>query len=211
MYVYDAMDRRIREDVRHFDTQTQLPILDGQSTTIRVFGPSSALRSRSDDVAAHVTAYEYDTASRLSRSTDAKGNTITTTYDRNGNAITVVESELSDLGGPAQLFTTTDTYDALDRLLTETDNVGNLVRFAHDSRGNLVLDTDPLGQRTRYVYDGLDRLTETRRDMNGNGGFNDVIDIILRETWTTRRARRARPTTATRRRSTPTTRSTAGS
>lgn len=183
MYAYDAMDRRIREDVRHFDTQTQAPILDGQSTRTWTLAPNSLLRSQSEDMPGHVLSYDYDTASRLLRSIDARGDTTTTSYDANSNPTTVVESDLSDLGGAADLFTTTYSYDALDRLVTKTDNVGNLVRLAYDSRGNLVLDTDPLLQRTRYVYDGLDRLTETRRDMNGNGGFNDVPDIILRETW----------------------------
>ena len=67
--------------------------------------------------------------------------------------------------------------------MTETDNAGSQTQHAYDSRGHVVQGTDPLGRKTRYVYDGLDRLIETRRDMNGNGGFNDPPDIVLRQAW----------------------------
>src|SRR5262249_42722405 len=80
-------------------------------------------------------------------------------------------------------FTTTFTYDALDRRITETDNVGNQLQRFYDSRDNLVQENDALGRKTRYFYDGIGRRIQTRRDMNGNGVFTDGVDIALLQAW----------------------------
>ena len=51
---------------------------------------------------------------------------------------------------------TTNTYDALNRLLTVTQPGGPLTRYAYDKANNLVTVTDPRNLVTTYGYDGLD-------------------------------------------------------
>lgn len=181
-YQYDAMDRRVRHDVRYFDPMTQIAVGDGNSTTTWTLDGLGDVLTVSDDLG-HVTSYEWDTLRRLHVATDAKGNTTTRSYDGDGNVLTEVEIELPDLSGPSQAFTTTYAYDALDRLVTRTRNGGLVESFAYDARGNRVVETDPNGRKTRYVYDALDRLVRTERDVDGNGATGDPGDAITQLQW----------------------------
>src|SRR5439155_4475746 len=95
------------------------------------------------------------------QATDARRNQTQYTYDANGNLTHVDELERSDLGSPAQLFTTTNTFDTLDRLQTTIDGAGNARTFYYDSRSNRVFEVDPLGRQTSYFYDGMDRLDQS--------------------------------------------------
>ena len=182
-YTYDALDRVIQRDLRHFDAQTQAAIEDGQSTTTLTWTANSDVESRSGDGAGQLTTYEYDTASRLRLETDPKTNTAQYTYDAAGNVVQLLETERRDLGGAPQAFTHTFSYDALDRRTTQVDGVGNVWTKKYDSRGNRVVDRDPLGHDTRYTYDGLDRLIVAARDMNDNGSFVEGVDVILQQAW----------------------------
>ena len=49
-------------------------------------------------------------------------------------------------------------YDALGRLASRTDALGNMQSLAYDSLGNLVAVTDAKGKSYRYSYDELSRL-----------------------------------------------------
>jgi YD repeat-containing protein len=80
-------------------------------------------------------------------------------------------------------------YDALDRLVSETDDRfktavryiyddasrlrgkvypgGKVVHISYDAVGRPIGITDPFGDTTRYVYDGAGRRTETRSSSSG--------------------------------------------
>ena len=177
-YTYDAMDRLVREDAGFFDTESQDDINDGVAVTLTEYSDSSQVVRVVDDNG-HETLTSYDTANRTRLVTDAKGNTIEYTYDANSNAVETIETEKSDLGNPDEAFTTTYAYDNLDRLIQTVDNVGNANSFGYDSRDNRTLHTDALGNITRYVYDGLNRLTDTMRELTNTGdGLGAVVDTI---------------------------------
>lgn len=59
---------------------------------------------------------------------------------------------------PASAGTVTHTYDAMDRVVSRTDAVGAVERFAYDGMGNLVRYTDRKGQAHTFTYDPLNRL-----------------------------------------------------
>ncbi len=183
MTVYDAMDRKIADELQFFDTATQNPIGDGLATAQTLWSDNSqVIRVTNDNN--HATMTAYDTANRRSVVTDAKGNTVTYGYDQNSTVTSVVEVEKSDLGSPDEVFTTTYAFDGLDRLISTTDNVGNINRHFYDSRNNRTRTLDALNHEARYVYDGLNRLTATARDMNGNGAsITDAADIVTRQNW----------------------------
>ena len=184
IYTYDAMDRRTRRDVAFFNTQTQAPILDGQSTTQTFYSDNSQVARVVDDNS-HNTNTTYDTANRTQTVTDAKGNAVTRAYDNNGNATTITEVDKSDLGLPDQTFITQSAYDNLDRLTQTTDNIGNTHRYGYDSRNNQTLHIDARGNTTRYAYDGLNRLIQTIQLLTdtGEGTGNVVGSITTAQEW----------------------------
>ncbi|MBI3850278.1 MAG: hypothetical protein HY298_08320 [Verrucomicrobia bacterium] len=184
VYQYDAMNRLIRRDRSFFDTATQLPIGDGQSTTQYGYNDCSQFIVLSDDLFNQMFA-RYDMANRLLQVTDAKSNTVAYAYDANGSVVSKINVDKSDLGDPEQTFVTTYAYDNLDRLIRSVDNLNNTNRWSYDSRHNLVLDTDARGNTTRYAYDGLSRLTRTTRAMTdtGTGAGTVTNNIITLQDW----------------------------
>lgn len=184
VYVYDAIDRRIRQEEQFFDTETQTPIDDGASITQTFYSDNSqVVRVVNDNN--HETLAAYDTANRKSVITDAKSNTIAYAYDRNNNVITVTEVEKSDLGTPDETFVTTYAFDGIDRLVSMTDNVGNVTQYEYDSRNNRSRTIDAKGNVVRYVYDGINRLTQTIRELRntGDGTGTLVGNISTTQTW----------------------------
>ncbi len=183
-YQYDAMDRLTRTDDAFFDTETQSPIGDGQSSVQTVYTPNSQRASVTDDNS-HTTTYAYDGADRLRVETDARGNTATYSYDANSNRTGLLEVDLPDAGGPTQSFQTTYTYDNLDRPTQQTDNAGDTLTHEYDSRGNSAVVIDGRGNTTRYIYDGLDRLVSTQQALTntGDGSGSVTHTIQLQQSW----------------------------
>ncbi len=186
IYQYDSMDRRFLREVSHFDTASGMPIGDGVAETVYDYdGVSQLLRVHDDR--GEVTHYEYDSIHRRQALVDAKGNRIDYLRDGNSNVVTIVETHLSDLPEPSEMFTTNYSYDGLDRRIRVENNLGEVVDFGYDSRDNLVQFEDALraappapGNLTRYSYDGLDRRIETIRELTDDGtGSGAVIDLIV--------------------------------
>ncbi|MFO0984277.1 MAG: RHS repeat-associated core domain-containing protein [Planctomycetota bacterium] len=184
-FTYDAMDRLTRTDVAFFNSQSQAPLFDGLATTSTTYADNSQVIRVADDND-HATTTTYDSASRVQTVTDAMGNSVTNAYDVNSNVIRVTSVELSDLGKPSQSFTTTNTYDTLDRLVQTVDSVGNSTTFRYDSRSNRTSGKDALASERRASYDGLDRRNATVVDIDGDGADGELPgdpDIRLERGW----------------------------
>jgi YD repeat-containing protein len=183
-YQYDALDRRVVEVVEHFDPATQLAIGDGQATTTTDWTDASEVARVVDDHG-HATLAVHDTANRRRRVTDPEGNSRTWSYDANGNVVSTVDVDRSDLGNPDRIVTTSYVYDDLDRLVRHTDNLGNTTEYGYDSRNNRVRETDPRGNVTLTTYDGLDRLLGTDLTLTdtGTGAGNPIGNIVTARTW----------------------------
>jgi RHS repeat-associated protein len=106
------------------------------------------------------TGYEYDALGHLTAvienykpgfqsSTEVNVRT-EYTYDANGNRLTI-----KDGNG----HVTTFAYDALDRLVSESDPLGNTWTYAYDKLGNRISMTDANGAVTNYVYDKANHLS----------------------------------------------------
>jgi len=167
----------VRQVDSFFDVVTQLPIGDGARTTQFEYTDTSHLRSVTDD-RGQVTQYAYDSAHRLSRVTDPRGNSVTYAYDPNGNVVSLSNTNKSDVVPEDQVFVTQYEYDNLNRLTRATDNVGNATQYGYDSRDNRVSVIDPRGTPARYEYDGLNRLSATALDTDGNGGL-DILRLVF--------------------------------
>lgn len=98
--------------------------------------------------------YDYDELGRViaERGAYADSRMVTYTYDANGNVESMTE------GAAGQERTTILSYDGLDRLVTATDALQQVVRFQYDSGDRLIQVTDARGNATRYVYDGFGQL-----------------------------------------------------
>ncbi|MEK7414337.1 MAG: hypothetical protein AAB263_13560, partial [Planctomycetota bacterium] len=92
----------------------------------------------------------FDGADRVIRKLDPEANELLYVYDDNNNLIRTVEVELtqrSDVQAGKvpdlrQTLTAINVYDALNRLIRTTDNLGQTSRSHHDSRNNLIFTSD---------------------------------------------------------------------
>jgi RHS repeat-associated protein len=95
----------------------------------------------------------YDGVDRVIEQIDAEGNRVAYTYDDNNNVVKIVQVEITqpdrgsrieDRGSPdlMETFTTINVYDALDRLIRVTSNIGQTRRNHYDSRDNLIATSD---------------------------------------------------------------------
>lgn len=148
--------------------------------------------------------YTYDPEGNLVRQVDARGQEIQHTfdaldqlvaihypkpqfdvsysYDANGNLV-----QMHDPLGETQL-----TYDALDRLTSQTDPFGRVTRKAYDPVSNLVGLTYPEGDQVSYTYNANDWLVQMRDPRGGVTSYEyDPDGLSLQAafpngTWTER-------------------------
>jgi RHS repeat-associated protein len=81
-------------------------------------------------------------------------------YDAAGNRTKVLEPDIYTTSWT--FATTTYSFDALGRQVSETDANGDVTKFAYDRVGNLVSLLDAEGNETSWQYDSLDRATGER-------------------------------------------------
>jgi RHS repeat-associated protein len=106
--------------------------------------------------------YSHDPDARLETVIDANGNRIDLFLDERGNALTE-RRWLDELN----YLDTVRTYDAGDRVLTESDPLGNTTYYTYDARGNMLTRTGPDDQTWTFTYTASDEV-ETRCDPQGN-------------------------------------------
>ncbi len=181
---YDAEDRLTVMREAFFRTLTQTPLRSGQSIFRIDYAPAGHETLNTDENG-HPEVSAFDTANRLRFTIDAKGNTSTNIYDANNNVVLVIEVDKCDLGSPDEIFATTNTYDALNRLIQTVDNAGNTEHFSYDSRGNRTVVVDARGNRSLHEFDGLNRLIRTTQEMTdtGDGSGSPTGTIITSQSW----------------------------
>lgn len=113
------------------------------------------------------TTYAYDTLGRVTRITDPEGHITETLYDANGK-VYQTRVHHKQPGDTFDIRTyTTRTYDAADRLVSQTDIYGNETHYEYDEMGNVIKVTDANNHITRYEYDAMGRRTAVI-DANGH-------------------------------------------
>lgn len=189
-YQYTPRNWVERIEKKHFNPQNQTNIADGSAVTVIGYNNCGRVTSTYDD-SMHETSFEYDSANRLWKRTDSKGNVLQKDYDADSNVMTETSTEKSDLSVPDDVFVRTFEHDELDRLERVTDGSGNMTDYAYDSRNNLKVVTDARrtggtpGNKTRYTYDGLNRLKATTREMwsNYDGTGTQLPSIVTQKAW----------------------------
>ena len=108
---------------------------------------TAPLATQSTLVYRHYT--DYDELGRVRRQRGNNGQSLTYTYDSNGNMRTATDA----LG-----HRTTYSYDALNRLIESRDPMSGVTRFQYDKADRVTSVTDPRNNTTSYAYDGFGQL-----------------------------------------------------
>ena len=151
----------------------------GNTTTVKeLAAPPANLEEASISGEGAAVTRTYDTAGRMTSSTNPVGITTVYEYDSRGNLVkqTVngtdvtaytydaygrVLSEVApkDYTGAATDPATRYTYYPHGKVKTKTDTSGNTTTYTYDLYGNLTAETQPDGVVYEYQYDPINRLT----------------------------------------------------
>ena len=115
--------------------------------------------------------YDYDKAGRIIKQKDEAGE-ICYSYDANGNCLTISETVSENGMQSVSVNTITRTYDALNRVTSQTDADGNHIGYAYDIQGNLSELTYPNGQKLQYSYDKNGNVLSVTDWMNRKTSFS---------------------------------------
>ncbi len=91
--------------------------------------------------------FDFDAASGLSTTFDARGSRTDRLYDEDGNAVVV--REFLDDGSSLDTF---HSFDAEHREIRRVDPDGNQWSWAYDAQGRKLSETDPSGATWAYAY-----------------------------------------------------------
>ena len=150
----DGENRSIDYDHDEMNRRSSVTYAGGATQTFK-YDASGNLERHIDALGVQVTR-TFDKLSRertksFSASSDGLAG-ITTTYDANGNVVTIDENY------GAATRTTTKTYDAFDRELTSRDAFGGQIAYTYDPNGNRKSLATQDAKLTAYSFDGLNRL-----------------------------------------------------
>jgi YD repeat-containing protein len=143
-YTYDAAHRLT--DIQDSLGNTLHYTLDlmGNRTREEIKDPQGTLKQ--------TRARIYDSLNRLSQDLGAlPGETTSYTYTPNGERLTTTD---------ALNRTTTNRFDALNRLQQMTDPTNAITQYAYDGQDHLTQVTDARGHNTTYTLDGLGNRTQ---------------------------------------------------
>jgi RHS repeat-associated protein len=146
----------------------------GELLVSRTFYDAGGRVERAIDALGRETHFEYDTLDRVKVQIDPLGNRVENHYDAHGNLIRldrhdlVRDPETGDVSGH-RFFSTSSTYDQLDRMVTSIDSLGNVTRYAYNSRDNLVRRIDALGNVVQTEFDIYNRRVAEKRLQKDTG------------------------------------------
>jgi RHS repeat-associated protein len=117
------------------------------------------------------TSYDYDALDRVVKATDSLGNEVINNFDANGQLWKVTHRYKNDTVFDVRDIATR-TFDAADRIKTETNAIGNLTTYTYDESGNVIAVLDAEGHTTRFEYDPMNRKTAS---VDATGYRNETI------------------------------------
>jgi RHS repeat-associated protein len=141
-YLYDNLGRQQSETLQRRNTPTDATLISLTTTTT------------------------YDALDRVTQIQDALGNLFINRFDQNGQLWQVTHQYKLTGGGYDTRNLVTRTFDAADRVQTETDAQGGITRYTYDAAGNVLTVTDPDNHTLQYQYDEMNRRTRVT-DANG--------------------------------------------
>ena len=105
------------------------------------------------------TTYDYDALDRVIKTTDPLGNEALNRFDANGQLWQVTHRYKKSDGTYDERNLVTRTFDAAERVKTETDAEGHVTTYQYDAAGNVLAVTDAEGHTAQVEYDAMNRQT----------------------------------------------------
>jgi len=153
---------------------TSVTDADGNKTTY-TYDKDNRQISMTDPLG-NTETYTYDKVGNLISRTDRDGRITNNTYDYDNrltktvwlasDGVTVTDTKTYSYDKVGNLLTATNnagtytmTYDADDRMITQTDPFGLTITYGYDGNGNVVSEQDSAGGLTTYAYDADNRET----------------------------------------------------
>lgn len=118
------------------------------------------------------TSFSYAGAGRTTTFTDARGSTLTDTYDVRDRLVRRV-----DTLGNANTY----AYDSDDRVISYTNALSATWLFAYDSAGNLRREVDPLGATWVYTYSLRNQQTAQTNPLGQTTIYTYSSDLLIAE------------------------------
>lgn len=128
------------------------------------------------------TSFDYDALDRVVKTTDPLGNETLNSFDANGQLWQVVQRYKKPDATYEVRTVMTRTFDAAERVKSQTDAAGNITQYQYDTAGNRISVTDAENHTSKFEYDPMNRRTaaidatgyrtETRYSLRG-----DVLSI----------------------------------
>ena len=148
---------------------TQKSYADGTTAKFTYDGHGNLITAVDTDSS---TSFQYDTADRLTKVTDADGRWLSYQYDTAGH-----RTQMADQAG----HITNYSYDTLGHLSRVTDGTGNLIAaYSYDAAGHLNRGDNGNGTYTTYEYDAAGQLTHLinyKADSTINSRFDYTYDV----------------------------------
>lgn len=195
--------------IANYGTLVEGPLAPGSGIATRVEYDRLSRRTFviGDDAQAHET--RYDGLDRAIWTRDPMGNIREGSYDDESNLVKTIETDVYPSGAPTRTFWTWRRYDALGRLITTTNQLGETDRFEYDARDLLIATSDAeapgtagtihgvsvnsAGNTRSYRYDGLGNLLRETIDLRVGGNGAGAIDtsntanadgkVVLEQSW----------------------------
>ncbi|TCO80767.1 intein/RHS repeat-associated protein [Plasticicumulans lactativorans] len=124
-------------------------------------------RVRSTDALGQLSETVYDAVGNVIATIDPLSQRTRYVFDGLDRRIGVEQPDPDGAGGPAQPLLTTFGYDALGNLTAVTDPLGHTSARHYDALNRVVRETDAAGNDTAYAYDALGNVTALT-DASGN-------------------------------------------
>ncbi|OOG44428.1 RHS repeat protein, partial [Polaromonas sp. A23] len=191
--VYDAFGRVTQTTDANGNTRSAtydrlgrtLTSIDPSGTTTMTYDALGRVLTQEDALTNQVATYVYNDTSRQFTMTSAEGVQVTTSMNRHGQSVSVVDGSgntstyeydkdgnlTSTVEGAGSLnLTTTQAYDNADRLISTTNAKGTVTTFQYDAASRVITQTvDPftdanfkgLNLTSRASYDGQGRVLTT--------------------------------------------------
>ncbi|MFR0690919.1 RHS repeat-associated core domain-containing protein [Enterobacterales bacterium AE_CKDN230030158-1A_HGKHYDSX7] len=165
-YTYDPA-RRLTAITNNLGERVEYDVdVAGKRTAQRLKDATGTLKQQQ--------TWVYDELGRLLRSVGASTQTDHYQYDLNDNP--------TGHTNPRQ-FSSTSGFDALDRLVSQTDALNGVTQLGYDAQDNLTQVQDPRGITTRYEYDGLGNQTKLISPDSGTSTFEyDAAGNVTQQT-----------------------------
>ena len=185
LYEYDDLNRLIRKKAPAAGEGVAVTryLYDDMGNVVKEISPNNYQAEKDTDTLAVTmkgTTYTYDSMNRRLTTKSPEGSLLqVVSYDKNGNVQKMIDG-IRYNGNVNTSKGTIYTYDALGRVTTEEDPLGNQSSYVYNVLDNTIKQTDKRGNITSYEYNADGTLSKTTASDGGVIAY--LYDLLGRKT-----------------------------